>query len=142
MRLMQLRANKWIIWGLVLALQLGAFLITKLTLHKPALELLLPYLVTFIGPVVALVLVASWLRKWEARGPAPKLLALCWSLNIAILVAAVDGAIFYYGARFHIMKPSVDDVVFVMVACVLSASIPVYFGVIKIIGARASARHP
>jgi uncharacterized membrane protein YhaH (DUF805 family) len=132
-----MRANNWIVWGLLLALQLVGFLVTKLTLHKPALELVGPYFVTFVAPVLIGVAIASLLRKWgERRRPPPKLLAFCWSLLVATLVAAIDGAIFYYGVKFEVMNPTVGDIVFVMAACILSASIPAYYRALPTIVAR------
>ena len=139
---MPLRANKWRIWSLVVTLLLGAFFIAKLILHKAAWDLAVPYLATFVAPVPIFVLVASWLRKWEVRRPPPKLLALCWSLSVAVLVAAVNGAIFYYATEFHLIDPTIGDVGFVMAACVLSASIPVYYMVLPVIVARAAPDHP
>jgi hypothetical protein len=64
-------------------------------------------------------------------------LALCWSLVVAIFVAAVGGATVYYGAKFRLMNLTVGEVVFVMSVGVLSASIPVYFRTLPIIIARA-----
>src|SRR5882762_4490536 len=107
---MSLRTNKWIVWTLALALQLGAFLVAKLVLHKTFWELAGPYLVTFVLPIPIFVSVAMWLRKWESRRPSPKLLAFCWSLSVAILAVAVNGAVFYYSTKFRIINPTVGDV--------------------------------
>jgi hypothetical protein len=138
---MPLRANKWVVWALVLALQLGTFLIATLILHKAAWELVGPYLATFVAPVPIFVLAASFLRKWEALRPSPKLLAFCWSLSAAILVAWVTGANFYYAAEFHLIDPTIDEVAFAMAVCVLSASISMYYTVLPVIVARAVPDH-
>ena|SRR5579872_6210183 len=136
------RTNKWIVWSFVLALNLGLFLIARAVLHKSALELAGPYLATFVTPVPIFVLVASWLRKWETRRPSPRLLALCWSLSVAILVAAVSGALFYYGAKFHLINPTVGDLVYVVTASVLSASFIMYHTVLPVIVARMGTFPP
>jgi hypothetical protein len=53
-----------VIWSLVLALQLGVFLIVTLVVRKTAWEIAGPYLATFVAPGLIFVPVAMGLRKW------------------------------------------------------------------------------
>ena len=139
---MLLRGNKLVIWALVAVLYLVAFLVTKLVLHKTAWEIVGAFLATFVAPVPIFVLVASWLRKWETHRPPPKLLALCWSLAMALFVAGINSALFYFGAEFHVFDPSVGDFVFVVGMLTLSAALFMYFQILPLIIARAGTFQP
>jgi hypothetical protein len=134
---MLLRANQWATWGLLIALQPAGIFAAALVVHKPAWEIAVPYLVTLVAPVLPTVLAAIWLRKWEERRPPPRLLALCWSLLVAILAAAAVGATLYYGTKLRLLSPTLGEVMFVTVAAVLSASVPAYLRMLPIIIARA-----
>jgi hypothetical protein len=128
-------------FGLILALTVVPFLIAKLVLRKTAWELAGPYL-TFAVPQLIFVPVALGLRTWEKRRPSPKLLALCWSLSMAFLVAAIDGAFFFSGIALHLidLKDAVDVFVFVLAASVLSVSFIAYRQVLPVIAAGADHR--
>jgi len=134
------RAGQRLLWGLLLGFHIGLFFLLTLILHKTALTLAIPYLITFVAPVPIFVLVASWLRKWETHRPPPKLLALCWSAMVGLLAATTNGAIFYYGRKLQFFHPSFGEAGFVIAACVLSAAIPMYFRTLPIILARANAQ--
>jgi hypothetical protein len=97
--------NQKLAWTLVLAIELGGFLITRLVLHRRASELAIPYLVTFVLPLPVVLLATRGLLKWETQRPPPRLLAFWWGLTIGFIPASVNGFIFYYGHALLIFSP-------------------------------------
>ena len=139
---MLLLANKWIIWSLIAGLNIGMFFILKLITHTTVWALSGPYLVTFVMPVPIFVQVAAWLGKWEKHRPPPKLMAFCWGLAMAILVAGVNSWLFYFGSKFHVFEPTIGDFIFVVGFLTLTAAIVGYSQVLQMVITRRANTGP
>lgn len=136
------KANKWVIWSLIVGLNLGMFFLLKMIAHATVWAFAGPYLITFALPVLILVQIASWLRKWEKHRPTPKLLALCWGLSFALFVAAVNSALVYFSAKFRVFDLNVGEWIFIVGFLTLSAGILMYIQVLPVITARVHLDQP
>jgi hypothetical protein len=129
-------ANKWIVWGLIAALNLGMFFLLKMIAHATMWAFAGPYIVTFILPVPIFVQLAVWLNKWELRKPPPKLMAACWGLAMAAFVGGINSAIFYYGVKFGVFEPDLSGFAFIIGFLALAAGSGMYFQILQMLAAR------
>jgi hypothetical protein len=130
-------ASKWVAWSIIVGLNLFMFSILRLIAHATVWAFAVPYLVTFVLPVPLLFLIAWWLRKWELRGPPPRLLAFCWGLAMAVFAGGINFGMFYYGAKFGVFHPDLGGLIFVVGFSALIAIVGVYFQMLPKITARA-----